>query len=182
MEEQNNNREVLKEMQRSYMNKVLYDGLKVGAFFALQALSLLLYRWGLFSTLLLIIGFVAVPVLLYRLTVQMREKTLEGYIRYMQAVSYMSWVYMASLVVAFLCFYFVSYLLFNDPVFISQVEQALELLQSMSAQGKEISAAMMEVMRGVTPIQMAGNIILNAFVNGMIYIYIVCLFIKRRAQ
>ena len=94
----------------------------------------------------------------------------------------MSRVYMASLVVAFLCFYFVSYLLFNDPVFISQVEQALELLQSMSAQGKEMSAAMMEVMRGVTPIQMAGNIILNAFVNGMIYIYIVCLFIKRRAQ
>lgn len=171
----------IREYKRQVLQHALAEGLKVGCLFLLQGISLLLYRWGIISSLLFIIGFIGIPILLYRMGVQLRDNSYGGYIKYMQVVSYLSWIYIASLVVAFLSYYVSCYILFNDPNFTAMLEESLEMLQEI-AQNNEQYAMAIKAIQSITPIQLAWNIILNAFVNGVIYIYIIALFIKRKPE
>lgn len=167
------------EGRKVFLQLAMYDGLKLGLLFVAQAGALLLYKQGIFSSLLLLAAIVGVPIMLYLLGVGFRDREMGGTIRYMQVVSYLSWAYMTAVGIGFIAYFLVTYILFSNPTFIAMMEQSYELLAEIARQsGAEYEEALATI-RNITPLRFAGTIAIQALFNGLIYIYIIGLFIKR---
>lgn len=154
------------------------DGLWLGCCYIAQALALLLYRFGIISTLLFVAGFVAVPVVIYKVGTRYRDLTKGGYARYLEVTSYLSWTYLASLMVAFLAYFVAFSLLLKDATFIGMMEESLNMLQELTKDIDGYEEALSQL-RGLTPLRIAWTVVFNMIVQGLLYIYIVSIFIKR---
>ena len=154
------------------------DGLWLGCCYIAQALALLLYRFGIISTLLFVAGFVAVPVVIYKIGTWYRDLTKGGYARYLEVTGYLSWTYLASLMVAFLAYFVAFSLLLKDATFIGMMEESLSMLQEMTKDIDGYQEALGQL-RGLTPVRIAWTVVFNMIVQGLLYIYIVSIFIKR---
>lgn len=164
----------------SFSQMAMRDGLKIGMFFILQCVAMLLYQLGIFASLLFIASIIAVPIIIYRIGVKLRDEHRGGYIRYMQAVGYLSWSYTFAMIVAFLGFYLTSRQLFSDPIFTSMMEDSLELFKELSKQSGSDSTEALSALSSITPLRFAGTMTMNALFNGLIYIYIIGLFLKSK--
>ncbi|WP_297719073.1 DUF4199 domain-containing protein [uncultured Porphyromonas sp.] len=171
-------REVAVRRVRALREQSLRDGLWLGCCYIAQALALLLYGYGIISTLLFLAGFVAVPVVIYKVGTRYRDFLRGGYARYLEVTSYLSWTYMASLLVAFLAFYVAFSLLLRDATFIAMMEVSLKLFEEMTKDIEGYKEAMSQ-MRDLTPLRIAWTVVFNMIVQGLLYIYIVSIFIKR---
>lgn len=157
----------------------LSQGLKLGGIFFLQALSLLLYRLGFLSSILFLLGVIAIPIFIYRIGISFRDNYLNGYARYFQVAGYLSWTYLASLIVAFLAFYLSFTILWNDTDFLMLMEESLSVFEELAGQNDTYKASL-EVLRNMTSFRLARSLVFNALFNGLIYIYIISIFIKKK--
>lgn len=171
-------RETGKVRMRALREQSWRDGLWLGCCYIAQALALLLYGYGIISTLLFLAGFVAVPVVIYKVGTRYRDLARGGYARYLEVTSYLSWTYMASLLVAFLAYYVAFSLLLRDATFIEMMETSLKMFQEMTKDMEGYNEAM-DQMRDLTPLRIAWTVVFNMIVQGLLYIYIVSIFIKR---
>lgn len=160
------------------MNLAMKNGLKIGVIFVVQAISMLLYRWGIISSLLFLMAFAAVPIYLVILGNQFRDNQLGGQIRYFQAVGFLSWSYIFSLILGAIAFYFAFNILFRDLNFLNQFEENISLLEELLA-GREGSEEIIASARNLTPWLMTSQFVVSALFFGVIYIYIVGIFIRR---
>lgn len=167
-----------KSVLAKYMTLAMQNGLKLGGLFALQAVSMLLYKFGIISSLLFLGAFIAVPIYLVILGNQFRDNQLGGQIRYTQAVGYLSWSYLFSLIVAAIVFFVAFTILFNDVYFLNMMEENIITLENILADTPN-GDEMMASIRNLTPRSVTIQTIVSALFFGVIYIYIVGIFIKR---
>lgn len=163
----------------SLMSISMQDGLQVGLLFVLQALSLLLYQWGIISTLIALVAFVGVPIRLYQLGKQYRDGHLGGVASYLQVVSHLSLTYIFGLILGTVAFYFSLAFLARDPHFLEMMETSFAQMEVMLRDmGQDV--AQMDILRSLTPKTLTLQISTNAFITGLLYIYFIALFIRRR--
>lgn len=160
----------------------LRSGLLIGASFVIQAIALLLYNGGVISSILFMAGAIGVPINLYRLGKRYRDNYRGGYVRYLELTNFLTWTFLASLVIAFLAFYISTSILFSDSTFISMMEESIELLTQMSQETDATYQEGLKLLRNITPLQLTWSLIANILVQGFIYIYIISLFIKRQPE
>lgn len=160
------------------LQSAMRSGVEVGMFFLLQAASFLLYRWGLLSSLLFLVGFVMVPVMLVVVTLRHKRRQNQRTMRYMEAVGYMMWSYLFALIIATLSFYISSHLLLHDPAFIELLEQSMEILSQVT-QDDATTGAMREQLMGITPRSFTISSISSALFFGLIFIYLSAIFVRR---
>lgn len=163
-----------------HMNLAMQNGLKLSALFGIQALSMLLYRFGFISSLLFIFGFVAVPVYIVLLGNQYRDKYLSGRIRYFQAVGFLTWCYLFSLIIATVIFFVVFTILFRDSYFLNMMDESILVMEDI-LQNSQKSTEIINSIRMLTPKSMTFQFAISALFFGTIYIYIVGIFIRRKA-
>ena len=80
--------------------------------------------------------------------------------------------------VAFLAYFVAFSLLLKDATFIGMMEESLNLLQEMTKDIDGYQEALSQL-RGLTPLRIAWTVVFNMIVQGLLYIYIVSIFIKR---
>lgn len=167
------------EKRKSFLQLAMSDGLSIGLLFIVQTLSLLLYKTGAIASLLLVASLLGIPILLFIKGIQFRERQMNGAVRYMHVVGYLSWAYMFAVAIGFIAYFLVTNILFRDAEFIAMMEQSFELTSEMTnkywPQYKEAIASI----RNITPMKISGAIAIQSLFHGLIYIYIIGLFIKR---
>ena len=157
----------------------MQDGLQIGLLFVLQALSLLLYKWGLISTLIALCTLIGVPVRLYQLGKRYRDEYLDGEASYLQVVSHLSLTYLFSLILGMVAFYFALTFLARDMQFLSMLEESFQEVESMLREmGQKVDT--LEVLKDLTPRTLTIQICSNACITGLLYIYFIALFIRRK--
>lgn len=157
----------------------MQSGMIVGLFFVLQAISFLLYKQGIISSLLLIGGLIMVPVSLVLTAIKYRDRHLGGKMRYMEGVGYMMWTYLFALILAIVAFYISTRVLLNSPDFVALLEQSIEIAEQMM-EGTENAGLLSEGMSSLTPQSFTLSFLSSSLFFGLIFIYIAGLFIKRR--
>ena len=167
------------EQRKSFLQLAMYDGLKVGLLFMAQAIALLLYQLGSLSSLLLLASIIGVPVMLYILGVRFRDHQMGGSIRYIHIVSYLSWTYIFAIGIGFLSYFIATTLLFKDPTFVETMEKSFEIVTEIVQQNMAQDGEAMASLRNITPVRVSGAIAMQALFNGLIYIYIIGLVIKK---
>lgn len=154
------------------------NGLKLGTLFVIQASAMLLYRQGAVSSLIFLISFIAIPIYHAVLGIRYREKNLGGFISYRHAVGYLLAIYIFALILGTIAYIVIFYILFNDPYFIEMMEQSVVMMEEIlgdSAKGIDLA----EEMRGLTPKLIASQYMTTALFFGIIYIYIISIFIRK---
>lgn len=165
---------------KSVMSQIaMRNGLRLGLLFVLLALSLLMYQWGILAVGLFLSVGIAIPIFIVVLGIQYRDKYLGGYASYVQLVAYLSWVYLLSMILLFLSHYFTFRVLFSDPTFVGMMEQSAEMVEQILQNNADI-----ETLRTsydlMTPLRVATNITTSALFFGIIYVYIIALFIRKK--
>ncbi|MDD7437729.1 MAG: DUF4199 domain-containing protein [Bacteroidales bacterium] len=167
------------DQRRGFFQLAMNEGLSLGLLFVAQAGALLLYRLGIFSTLLLLAAIVGVPIALYLKGIRFRDHHMDGNVGYMPIVGYLSWSYLFALGIGFISYFVVTYILFRDPTFIAMMEESFGLFAEIAKQnGAQYEEAIASI-KNITPLRISSTIAIQALFFGLIYIYIIGLFIKR---
>ena len=87
-------------------------------------------------------------------------------------------IYLFALVVATLAYLLVFTYLFRDPMFVSYMEQSIELAGQMLSSEAD-REMLLESYRGITPALMTRGVISLSFVLGTLYIFIASIFLRR---
>lgn len=162
-----------------YFNSAMRSALVVGSGFLLQALAIFLFEWGLISTMLYFIGLVAVPVLLYTTAKKYFDTQVTGAVPYLSAAAYLFWTFLLSLIIAALAYYGAFYAMFRNPAVLDAMSQSLEALKGM-ATDKAMLDQMNETYSTMTPKSMTLSTCSTFFFLGIVYVYIIALFLRRK--
>lgn len=181
MDDQNTPQKKLKSNSalNYHMNLAMQNGLKLSLFFGIQAISMLLFRFGFISSILFLIGFIALPINIVLLGAQYRDQHLGGKIRYFQAVGFLTWSYMFSLIIGAVLFFIVFTIIFNDTNFLSMMDESILIMEELLKNTQQ-STDIIHSIRMLTPKTMTLQFVISALFFGTIYIYIVGIFIRRK--
>lgn len=173
------------EMLRSILKRSIFfqqtmtDGLQIGQLFVAQAVALLLYRFGIISSVLLLTAIFLVPLMLYQKGTTYRDLHMGGIIGYWEIVKYLSWTYLFAVIIGFVSYFLACYILFSNPEIMEVMEESIALATSIAKHYSISSLDTIESIKNITPLKLTSSIALNSLFNGLIYIYIISLFIKR---
>ncbi|WP_288966880.1 DUF4199 family protein [uncultured Porphyromonas sp.] len=167
-----------KRLARSFLQAMMWSGLLVGMGFVAQSIGMLFYKQPLFSTLLLTGGLILIPVLLTQELRKYRLIVFGEQLSYSRCVTVMGVIYLFALIVATLAYLLVFTYLFRDPMFVSYMEQSIELAGQMLG-GEADREVLLESYRGITPALMTRGVISLSFTLGTLYIFIASIFLRR---
>ena len=167
-----------KRLARSFLQAMMWSGLLVGMGFVAQAVGMLFYKQPLFSTLFLTGGLILIPVLLTQELRKYRLIVFGERLSYSRCVTVMGVIYLFALIVATLAYLLVFTYLFRDPMFVSYMEQSIELAGQMLSSEAD-REMLIESYRGITPALMTRGVISLSFTLGTLYIFIASIFLRR---
>lgn len=163
---------------RAYFNHAMRSATIVGVGFLVQGVALLMYRFGLISTLLYFVGLVLVPVLIATTGKKYFDTQVVGPIHYLSAAAYLFWTFILSLIICTLVYYGAFYFLFRDPVFGEMMSKNMEIMREV-VRDKALLEEMEESYAMMTPKTMTMSVSSFFFFVGTVYVYILAIFFRR---
>ena len=162
----------------AYFNSAMHNALIVGIGFVVQGIALMLFRWGFISSLLYLVGLVAVPILLYTTSKRYFRTQVEGPVAYLSAAAFVFWTFILSLIIAALVYYGTFYYLLNSTTFVGMLQESMAQIKEMvvdQAMLQELEASYSQLTAKSITLSMCGTF----FFFGTVYAYIIALFFRR---